>query len=457
MKNSLKNVKFEHFNYKSLDDLRKKVKILNLDIPIDLKVDSLKKPITLYHYKIANRLSIQPMEGFDADLDGKPSDLTFRRYFRYAKSGASLIWFEATAISENCRSNKHQLLLPQGNIKEFKNLVSKTRDHANQNLKNMNFEGKVLLILQLNHSGRYSKVHDKRYPIRGYHNSELDKAINVSEKDGKIISDKDIDEVEDLWVQKSLLAKEAGFDGVDIKACHGYLISELLTARNREDSKYGGFSLENRSRLLFNIIRKVKKELGSSSDFFITTRLGIYDGVPYPNGFGIKPIENEQFPASMDVSEPLKVIKKLYQNDIKLINLTAGNPHYKPHITRPYDTPTEGDYIPSEHPLIGVERLIKSISLIKKNIPNDMIVIGSGYSYLRQYAGFIAAGLVSQNMVDICGFGRMALANPDFPKQIFQNGIIDKNLTCITCSKCSQLMREGKNTGCVIRDPQYKN
>jgi len=449
--------KFKPFSYNSVNDLRSEIKSLNIDLPFSFEVENLKEKILLDDKVVANRLAIQPMEGFDADLDGKPSNLTFRRYFRYAKGGASLIWFEATAISENCRSNKHQLLLSQGNVKEFKNLVSKTRDYANQNLKNMDFEGKVLLILQLNHSGRYSKLHEKRYPMRGYHNSELDKAINVSEKDGKIIPDKEIKEVEDLWIQKLLLAREAGFDGVDIKACHGYLISELFTARNRDDSEYGGYLLENRSKLLFNIIKKVKKELGSNSDFFITTRLGIYDGVPYPNGFGVKPVENEQFPASIDISEPLKVIKKLYQNDIKLINLTAGNPHYKPHITRPYDTPIEGGYIPSEHPLIGVHRLFKLTSLVKQEVPKDMIIIGSGYSYLRQYAGYFAAGLIKQNMVDICGFGRMAIANPDFPKQIFQNGIIDKNLTCITCSKCSQLMREGKNTGCVIRDPQYKN
>jgi 2,4-dienoyl-CoA reductase-like NADH-dependent reductase (Old Yellow Enzyme family) len=85
-----------------------------------------------------------------------------------------------------------------------------------------------------------------------------------------------------------------------------------------------------------------------------------------------------------------------------------------------------------------------------------MVIIGSGYSYLRQFAGYIAAGLVKNKMVDICGFGRMAIANPNFPRQIFENGIIDKNQVCITCSQCSGLMRQGKNTGCVIRDPQYK-
>jgi len=449
--------KFEPFSYKSLHDLNEKIKFLNIEMPFKIEINILKEKVKINDKIIANRLAIQPMEGFDANLDGAPSKLTCRRYFRYANGGASVIWFEATAINENGRSNKHQLMLTEKNADDFKKLVLLVKTQTNQTLKDLGFNGKCLTILQLNHSGRYSKKKGKKFPIRTYHNLDLDKAIKVSKKDGKIISDNELERLEDVWIQKALLAKDVGFDGVDIKACHGYLISELLTARCRNDSKYGGHSLENRSKFLFNIIKKLKKELKPGPDFFITTRLGIYDGVPYPNGFGVKPIENEKFPASIDLSEPLKIIKKLYENDIRLINISVGNPHYKPHITRPYDTPIEGGYTPPEHPLIGVHRLFNLTSFIKQKIPKDMRVIGSGYSYLRQYAGYVAAGLVSLNMADICGFGRMAIANPDFPKQIFQNGVIDKKLTCITCSKCSQLMREGKNTGCVIRDPQYKN
>ena len=135
---------------------------------------------------------------------------------------------------------------------------------------------------------------------------------------------------------------------------------------------------------------------------------------------------------------------------------SAGNPHFKPHITRPYDAPIKGGAIPNEHPLYSVERLIKLTSSIKTQVPKDMVVIGSGYSYLRQHAGYVATGMIHQKKADICGFGRMGFANPNFPKQIFQNWIIDKNQVCITCSGCSRLMKLGKNTGCVIRDSKYK-
>jgi len=441
--------KFQPFSYKSLDALKKKIDELQLEIPISLNVDILKESVKINGRITPNRLAIQPMEGFDANKDGSPGKLTKRRYLRYAEGGVGLIWFEATSISENCRSNSHQLMLTNKNIKEFKKLVSLIRENCNATLRSLGFEEECILILQLNHSGRYSKIKGKKHPIRVFRNFELDTALRVSEKDGIIISDEELDNVENLWITKAELAEEVGFDGVDIKACHGYLISELLASRTRRGSIYGGNSLDNRSRLFLNIIKKIKKK---TNDFVITSRLGIYNGTPYPNGFGIEEKENQNFPAPPDLSEPLELIKMLYKLGVKSINISAGNPHYRPHLTRPYDTPIRGAQKPDEHPLYSVHRMIKLTSMIKEQIPDDMIIIGSGYSYLRQYAGNVIASLIQSKQVDLCGFGRMSIANPNFPKQIFQNGIIDKQKVCISCSKCSELMRAGNNTGCVIRE-----
>ena len=445
--------KFEPFTYKSLEILREKFEELNLDIPVSQELGVLQKNIKIQNNTIPNRLSIQPMEGFDSNDDGSPGELTLRRYKRYADGGAGLIWVEATSIAENCSSNPHQLMLTKQNLEKFREFVSIIRARCNKNIKSLGFEDKCVLIIQLNHSGRYSKLGLEKFPIRAYHNANLDSAINVSEKDGKVISDHELKELEDLWVEKAILAKNAGFDGVDLKACHGYLISELLGARNRKNSIYGGSSLENRTRFFLNIIKKLNSEI---DDFIITCRLGIYNGIPYPNGFGVKESENQAFPAEFDLNEPIQLIEQLHKLGIRLINISTGNPHYTPHLTRPYDTPLKGAKLPEEHPLYSVNRIIKLTSLIKSQIPEDMIIIGSGYSYLRQFAGYIAAGLVQNKMVDICGFGRMAIANPNFPRQIFQNGIIDKNKVCITCSQCSGFMRQGKNTGCAIRDSKYK-
>ena len=178
--------------------------------------------------------------------------------------------------------------------------------------------------------------------------------------------------------------------------------------------------------------------------------------MPYPTGFGVKRIVDENFPASIDLEEPVELINKLYDLDVKLLNITAGNPHYVGHITRPYNVPIKGGILPEEHPLYSAYRLIYLTSVIKSLTPQDMIIIGSGYSYFRQFAGNLAAGVIQKGMTDICGFGRMSFANPEFAKQIIKRNTIEKAKSCITCSKCSQFMREGRSTGCAIRDPQYR-
>ncbi|MFW9999688.1 MAG: flavin oxidoreductase/NADH oxidase [Candidatus Hermodarchaeota archaeon] len=447
---------FETFSFRKLNDLEKKIDELGLDIPIYPRVEILQQRVHVHNLFVPNRLAIQPMEGFDANSDGSPGKLTYRRYERYAKGGAGLIWFEATSIKHDCCSNPHQLVLSEKNYEKFEKLVSSVRNISNKTLKELGFVNKSILILQLNHSGRYCVRDGKKYPIRAFHNPELNDAKKLSEMEGTIITDDELKDLEDIWVQKAILAKEVGFDGVDVKACHGYLIHELFCSRHRNSSKYGGESLENRARLFLNIIKKLNKELKNERNFIITTRMSVYDGIPFPNGFGVKSLENEIFPASIDLTEPLEIINKLYKQGIKLINISAGNPHYQPQITRPFDTPIKGGIFPTEHPLYGVNRLLNLATIIKNHLPDDMVVVGSGYSYLRQFAGYIAAGMAHEKRVDICAFGRMALANPDFPKQIFQNGKIDKNQVCITCSKCSELMKLQQNVGCVTRDPQYQ-
>lgn len=98
--------------------------------------------------------------------------------------------------------------------------------------------------MQLTHSGRYSKPEGVAAPMIAYRDPLLDPPVKVTD-DGPVVSDEYLDGLVDIYVQAAKLAKEAGFDGVDIKACHRYLFSELLSAFTRE-GKYGG-SFENRT------------------------------------------------------------------------------------------------------------------------------------------------------------------------------------------------------------------
>ena len=412
------------------------------NIPYSDDVGILKEKLTVSGKEISNRLVCQAMEGCDGKSDGSPDELTFRRYKRLAESGAGLIWFEATACLEEGRANPRQLCLREENIDSFKRIVFEIKENS---LKKNGKE--AVVIMQNTHSGRYSKPDGKPSPLIAYNNPifEGDKPIDKS----RIMTDFDIDRVSEALVNNSRLAETAGFDGVDIKCCHRYLNSELLSAYTRE-GKYGG-SFENRTRLLREAIENSQKV--TSASFIVSSRLNIYDGFPYPYGFGVKP------DGSTDVSleEPILLIKELNKLGVELLNITMGNPYFNPHVNRPFAI---GAYQPEEHPLFGVKRMLDSIAEVKKNVP-EMKLICSALSYLGTVAPNVAAAYIKNGGFDFAGFGRTIFAYPDFANDILKDGKMHKEKVCICCSKCSEIMRAGSVTGCVVRDkeiylPLYK-
>jgi 2,4-dienoyl-CoA reductase-like NADH-dependent reductase (Old Yellow Enzyme family) len=295
-------------------------------------------------------------------------------------------------------------------------------------------------VLQLTHSGRFSKL----VPAIAAHVETLDSKLGLP-SDYPLISDGELETLEDHFVAAAKLARQVGFGAVDIKACHGYLASELLAAHTRP-GRYGG-SFENRTRFLTNIVQKIGEEIGD--ELALAVRLNAYDGIPYPHGWGVA----QGGTAQEDLTEPIRLVRLLYDKGVRMVSISAGNPYYNPHVTRPFDTPVKGGTVPSEHPLLGVARLFRITRQIQQAVP-EMVVVGAGYSWLRQYLGYAAAANIRNGWVTIAGVGREALAYPDFARDLLTKGELDPKKTCITCSRCSHLMRECGTAGCVVFDPQ---
>lgn len=405
-------------------------------LPLSDDLSVLEKPLTINLKNIHNRLAVQPMEGCDGTADGRPDTLTKRRYDRFARGGAGLIWFEATAILNEGRANPRQLFLNENTLDSFKQIVCDIKETG---LKENGFE--PLVICQLTHSGRYSKPEGVPAPLIAYNNPlfEKDKPID---KD-RIVSDGYLKSLEDSFGYAAALAERAGFDGADIKCCHRYLLCELLSAFERKGD-YGG-SFENRTRLYLNALKSAAAS--TSRDFIITSRLNIYDGFPYPYGFGVETDGS----LSPDTSEPERLVNILYNElKIKLLNITIGNPYVNPHVNRPFDS---GPYTPPEEPLFGVARMMNLTERVHKSAP-DLTVIASGFSYLRESAPFLAAGAVKSGVCEMAGFGREAFAYPDFARDIIGKGVMNPKKCCIACGKCSELMRAGAVAGCAVRDKE---
>lgn len=425
---------FKEFNYQSVEDFKGEIKEMGLNIPFSNNLDALSKQVKIGSFTLPNSLAINPMEGTDGKLDGSPDELTIRRYERFSKGGAALIWFEAVAVVPEGRTSPRQLWIRKDNLSQYQKLCGDIMENSHR------ASGFTpLLIMQLTHSGRFSKPEGKPAPVIAAHNPYLDPRMNIDES-YPVISDSELEQLEDKYVEAAVLAKEAGFHGVDVKCCHRYLNSELASAFTRK-GKYGE-TFEGRTRFLLNIVKKIKDRLGN--DFIVTTRLNIYDGIPYPYGFGV---DKEDY-LKPDFTEPILLVKELQKLGMPVINLTMGTPYYNPHVNRPYD---KGGYIPPEHPLEGINRLINGIGEIQKNVP-DIAVVATGYSWPREFAPFVAAGVLEKGLATMIGFGRQAFAYPDFAKDILSGEGLDRNKCCIACGKCVEIMRAGGTTGCVVRD-----
>ena len=383
-----------------------------------------------------NRLACQAMEGCDGTADGSPDELTMRRYLRLAEGGAGIIWFEATACCEEGRANPRQLWIHEGNLDAFRRAVDDIRNRA---IATCGYA--PLIIMQDTHSGRYSKPTGVPAPVIAYNNPlfEKDKPIDES----RIVTDERLDRLIDELVHAARLAEQVGFDGVDIKCCHRYLNSELLSAFTRP-GRYGG-SFDNRTRLLRETVAGAMQACGR--DFIVTSRLNVYDGFPYPYGFGVAE------DGSMDFvpDEPIRLLRELAALGVDLLNITMGNPYVNPHVNRPF---AKGGYEAEEHPLTGVARMLHGTAYLKQAVPSVKL-ISSGLSYLGLVAPQVAAGFIRAGGFDFAGFGRTILAYPDFANDILKDGALQKKKMCMCCSKCTELMRNASTPGCVLRDPLY--
>ncbi len=389
---------------------------------------------SLGNREVPNSITALPMEGCDADANGSPGELTERRYMRFASGGAGIVWLEATAVKREGRASPHQLYIHKKNTDSFKRLADTIRETG---LKRNGYE--PVTIVQLTHSGRYSKPDGAPAPVIAAHNPVLDKVYGIPPEQ-EPISDSELRNLAEYYLSAALMLKDAGFDGVDVKASHGYLLGELLGACTRTGD-FGG-SYENRTRFMLDVVRNIRSAAGNG--FILGSRLSIYDAMPYPYGFGMD-ASGEDRP---DLREPIRLIEDVYKAGVSITALTMGNPYYNPHINRPFD---RGPYKPPEPPVKGVYRLISLTAEAKKAFPR-MKIVGAGYTWLKQYAVQVGAHTLKQGWADSIGFGRQAFAYPDIANDILSRGSAEPNKVCITCSKCSQLMRSQGPAGCVVRD-----
>lgn len=447
---------------KTADDFRDALTRLGLDLAFDEVVESgpqspLGLPFSYRNRVIGNRFAILPMEGWDGTEDGKPSELTTRRWTHFGISGAKLIWGgEAAAVRPDGRANRNQLVLHDANLASIaalrEHLVSAHRERFGR-------DDDLFVGLQLTHSGRFSRP---ATPTIAYRHPLLDRRLSEPLEP---ISDEGISRLVEDFGRAAKLAQVAGFSFVDVKQCHGYFGHELLSAVDRP-GRYGG-SFENRTRFVREVIAAIRSE---APGLEIGSRISVFDFLPFEKdsqGRGT-PVawENGDYPYAFggdrktglvpDLDEPSRFLDLLKSLDVNWICTTAGTPYYNPHLLRPAAFPPSDGYLPPEDPLVGVARQIQATAELKRRHPNLMFV-GSAYSYLQEWLPNVAQRTIRDGNADFVGIGRMVLTYPEFPADVLSGRTRDRKKICRTFSDCTSAPRQGMISGCFPLDPFYKS
>ena len=437
------------------------------DIAFDETLDApgsspLAQPFELDGVRTGNRFCILPMEGWDGMPDGRPSDLTRRRWQRFGLSGAKLIWGgEAVAVQFDGRANPNQLVISETTKPDLVSL-RETLVASHREAFGANADGDLYVGLQLTHSGRYSQpsVKGRAEPRVAYAHPLLDRRFPAGVT---MMSDDDLDRLVDRFVAAAKEAWEAGFAFVDVKHCHGYLGHELLSARTRE-GKYGG-SIENRTRFVRNVTAGIRATVPGLG---VAVRLSAFDMIPfrksdtgvgvpetpdapYTSAFGYLDGDAHLDAALADAKELLGILERL---GIRWICITAGSPYYNPHMQRPALFPPSDGYLPPEDPLVGVARQIAGTARLKRAFPN-IAIVGSAYSYLQEWLPHVAQHNVRHGMTDFVGLGRMVLSYPQLPVDVLAGRSLQRKLICRTFSDCTTGPRRGLVSGCYPLDPFY--
>ncbi len=343
---------------------------------------------------LKNRIIKAPQHTGLANPDGSITDRLLRYYKDVAQGGCSMIVVEYAWVDDlYSRASPCQLGISRMDHLPGLSLLADT----------IKANG-ALASIQISHAGRQRFIleqpkaaSDVPWPEITAQGCPIPIPMTIEEIQGVIKA----------FGQAAVRAKMAGFDMVEIHACHGYLISNFLSPySNKRTDHYGGH-FENRIRLVMNIIREIKNQVGY--DYPVCVRLS---GTDYePDGYGI--------------DETVELCKRLEARGVAAIHMSGGIHHTTIHEVSPMG-------MSLAHNVWCAEAAKKAVA-----IP----VIASGSITSPQ----LAESVLEEGKGDFIGLGRPLWADPQFPLKA-KEGRPEDIRPCIRC-----------NDGCLARGDHVAN
>lgn len=356
--------------------------------------DLLFSPITVNRLRIKNRIAY-PSLGLLYSYDRQINDRYMQFFREIARGGAGIVTVGPVGIDFVGSGIVTLALCDDEAIPAFKKLTDMIRE-----------EGASPWI-QLFHAGAYA------YPITINNQKPLAPSAlfsKYSKTTPKEMSIDDIKATQKAYADAAERAKKAGFDGVEILASAGYLVTQFLSPiKNRRTDAYGG-SLENRLRFPCEVLTQVRKRVGG--EFPMTIRMAGNDFVPGSN-----------------TDEETPLIAKAYEKaGVDMINVTGGW-----HESRVPQLPMELPRGCYSYLALNIKKAV-SVPVMASNriaTPND------------------AEDILTNGFADMVNLGRVLIADPQWPIKAAQ-GKADEIRPCVGCSQgCTDSVFSGKPVYCI--------
>jgi 2,4-dienoyl-CoA reductase-like NADH-dependent reductase (Old Yellow Enzyme family)/NADPH-dependent 2,4-dienoyl-CoA reductase/sulfur reductase-like enzyme len=370
------------------------------------ETDKLFETLNIGNMTVKNRIIMPPMATEFGTLKGFVNQRVLDYYEARAKGGVGMIIVEAACIDAPVgRLSPRQLLIDSDEfIPGLSELSKVIKRHG------------ARAAIQINHSGRLALSYFTGCQPVGpspvaAHGSEVPKELSVSE----------IADIVTKFADGAERAKKAGFEGVEIHAAHGYLLSQFLSPlSNRRKDEYGG-CLENRARLLVQVIKAVKERLGTE----ITVWCRI-DGIEF-EGLG------ELTAARGGISTEMAV-----ETAVLAEKAGADAIHVSASILPPI----------CFHPMSWPEGLMVPFAeAVKKSVSIPVIAVG-------RISPGLGARVLEENKADFIAMGRALIAEPSLVKKIESNNE-DSIMPCLSCWVCLEGAVVNKDGACCTINPAF--
>jgi len=363
-----------------------------------VKESRLFEKTTIKNINLKNRfISSATWHGM-ANFDGSASSMLISSLLPVARGDVGLMIGEMAYISPDTISSPGQLgvygdnLLP--GLKRMTEFVHR--------------EG-TPVILQLVHSGLFSS------PLLSGATPIGPSVLETPDgKIGKEMSKEDIGNVINAFRDTALRAKEAGFDGVQIHAAHGWLLNQFLSPFfNKRTDEYGG-SLENRARIILEVTRSIKEAVGKN--FAVTVKIN----------------SDDKLPGGFNTEEMLVVSEMLEKEGVDAIEISGGT------IGALLTGNVDGSFSPVSRKDVYYTEAAKRL---KERVKIPVILVGGIRTFEK------ADELVKNEIADYISLCRPLIREPDLIKK-WKSGNL-KTSDCISDSACFQPGIEGKGVHCV--------